>query len=53
MCYLTAMNWDILFSKYTTFAINGLFLSCNITKSYIVEYLIGNIINIYCLITHS
>jgi hypothetical protein len=57
MCYLTAMNWDLLFSKYIyylNFVINiGLFISCNITNSYIVVYLVGNIVNIYCLITHS
>jgi hypothetical protein len=50
------MNWDLLFNKYIyyfNFVINELFISCNITSSYIVEYLIGNIVNIYCLIIHS
>ena len=56
MCYLTKMNWDLLFSKYIyhfNFVINELFISCNITSSYIVENLIGNIVNIYCLVIHS
>jgi hypothetical protein len=56
MCYLTVMNWDLLFNKYIyylNFVINGLFISCNITNSYIVEYLVGNIVNIYYLITHN
>jgi hypothetical protein len=50
------MNWDLLLSKYIyylNFVINRLFIYCNIINSYIFENLIGNIDNIYCLITHS
>ena len=50
------MNWDFLFSKYIyylNFVINGLFIYCNITNSYNFENIVGNIDNIYSLITHS
>jgi len=50
------MNWDLLFSKYIyylNFVVNGLFIYGNIINLYIFENLIGNINNIYCLITHS
>jgi len=50
------MNWDLLFSKYIyylNFVINGLFIYCNITNSYNFENLVGNINNIYCLVTHT
>jgi hypothetical protein len=50
------MNWNLLSSKYIyylNFVVNGLFIHCNITNSYIFEYLIDNIVNIYYLKTHS
>jgi len=51
-------NYDELrpFIQYVyclNFVIHELFLSCNITNSYIVEYLIDNIVNIYYLKTHN
>jgi len=51
MCYLTTMNWDLLFNKYIyylNFVINGSFIYCNIINSNIFENLVGNIDNIYC-----
>ena len=55
MYYLAAVNLFLLFSKYNTPHVVTFkqFISQTIINKYIVEFLVGNIVNFYCLKTHS